>query len=102
MASKKPTPTVKTAGKNLAAFRAAHDKSVIVPTKIKKELAKMAAGNWDAWEYEADFLRNAGVAFQDATGFRQQFEEHIVETSGRNSKRAWFATVKAAKAARGV
>lgn len=99
--SSKPAPTVKAAGKTLADFRAAHDKSVIVPTKLKKALEKMAAISWDTWDYEGDFLRNAGIAPQDCTPYRGQFEEHIVETAGKNPKRVWFATPKAAKAARG-
>lgn len=100
MASKS-VPTVKIAGKTLADFRAAHDKSVIIPTKIKKALEKMASIGWDAWDYEADFLRNANVAAQDCTPYRDKFADHIVETSGKNQKRVWFATAKAAKAARG-
>jgi hypothetical protein len=97
----KSLPTVKVAGKTLADFRAAHDKGVIIPARLKKALEKMAAVSWDAWDYEQDYLRAANVAPQDCTPFREQFIEHIVETGGKNPKRVWFATAKAAKAARG-
>lgn len=99
--SSKPVVTVKVAGKTLAHFRAVHDKSVVIPTKLKTALDKMAKAAWDTWEYEGEFLRAAGVAPQDATPHRSQFEDHIVETIGKNSKRVWFATAKAAKEARG-
>lgn len=99
--SKPAAATVKVVGKTLADFRAAHDKSVIVPSKLKKALERMATAGWDTWDYEADFLRNAGVASQDCTPYRSQFEGHLVETAGKNPKRVWFATEKAAKAARG-
>jgi hypothetical protein len=88
--------------KTLAEFRAAHDKSVIIPTRIRAQLAKMAAIHPEEWDYEADFLRNAGVANQDIKNYRDLFAKFIVEPIGKNAKRVWFATEKAAATARGV
>lgn len=95
-----PTAKKKSA-KTLADFRAAHDKNVIIPNKINAALAAMAAEGSESWEYEVDFLRRASVSTTDLAAFRQQFERHIVETTGKSVKRVWFATEKAAKAARG-
>lgn len=84
------------AKKSLADFRAVHDKSVIVPGKIKAALDAMAKDGPDNWEYEADFLRRAGVANSDVGGYREQFKDHVVQVGGKQPKRVWVATVKAA------
>lgn len=97
MAKSNPTGPVKT----LADFRAAHDPNVIVPTKIKKALEEMAAEGTETWEYEADLMRRASISTTDLARFRPQFEEHVVETGGRNPKKVWFASVKVAEKARG-
>lgn len=75
--------------KNLNDFRLLHDKSLIVPAKIKAQLARMGK---DAWEYEADFLRAAGVRPADLTPFREQFEDFTVMTPGKNPKRVWVGS----------
>ena len=87
--------------KTLADFRAAHDLSVIVPTKLKQTLAEMLAEHAENWLYEVDFLKRAGVSNAYISGFRDQFAAHIVETRGHNSKRIWFASPKVAAKARG-
>lgn len=89
-----------TRGKTLADFRAAHDKNVIVPAKIRKVLADMEAEHPENWCYEGDLIKAAGVSQTDMATFRDQFAEHIVETSGRTPKRVWFASAKAAAKAR--
>ncbi len=95
------TAPKKKAVKTLADFRAAHDKNVIIPNKIRAALAAMAIEGPESWEYEVDFLRRAGVSTTDLGAFRDQFEEYIVEAKAKTVKRVWFATEKAAKAARG-
>lgn len=98
----KPASNVKPlAGKTLADFRAAHDPNVIVPAKITKALADMEAESQENWEYENDFMRRAGLSTTNLAMFRPQFEAHVVETTGRNPKRVWFASVKVAEQARG-
>ena len=92
---------MKKAPKTLADFRSAHDRNVIVPAKIKAALAKMAEEGAENWEYEKELIALAGISVTDLGQFRDQFEAHIVSTTGKNPKKVWFATVKAAKAARG-
>lgn len=77
------------AGKSLEAFRAAHDKNYIVPTKIKVALAKLGA---EGWEYEVDFMKLAQLSTTDLANFREQFTDHVVEVGGRNAKRVWVGT----------
>lgn len=89
-------------GKTLDDFRAAHDKNVIVPAKIKKALADMEKeGGAENWDYEVQFIKRAGICVTDLAMFREQFADHIVETSGRNPKRVWIANSKAAQKFRG-
>jgi hypothetical protein len=97
-------PKVKAAPRTLSDFRAAHDPNVIVPNKIRAALAAMEREGPEQWVYEAEFVRAASLGQAQLATFRDQFAAHIVETpgiSGRSAKRIWFATAKAARAARG-
>lgn len=90
--------------KTIADFRALHDPSVVVPTKIKKAIESLAAEGAEQWEYEAEFLERAKVTPVQLNSYREQFASHYVEAQepGRRTPvRAWFGTTKAAKAARG-
>lgn len=87
-------------GKTLDDFRAAHDKRVIVPAKIRKALAEMEEEHPENWEYELDFMRRAGVSQTDMGAFRSLFEIHVVEVGGKNPKKVWFASAKVAEKAR--
>ncbi len=82
-----PAPAVaaKPAGRSLVDFRAEHDKSYIVPKKIREALDKL--GN--TWQYELEFLRFAGVSTNDLAAFREQFLDHIVSIGGRTPRRIW-------------
>jgi hypothetical protein len=87
--------------KDLSAFRAAHDRSVIVPQKINAALADLAAKEGpEGWEYEGEFMKRANISQTDIGAFRDQFEKHIVETKGQRAKRVWFANPIHAAAAR--
>lgn len=88
--------------KTLSDFKAVHDLNVVVPAKITAALTAMEKEHPESWEYEGDFIRRSGISTTQMGQFRSQFEKYIVETSGRNPKRVWFATEKAAKAARGA
>lgn len=90
-----PTPKPK---KDLTAFRAAHDKNVIVPKKIRGCFEEMKKTG-DAFEYDADFMKRAKISPAEISAFREQFAAHIVQTTGKNPKRAWFHDPKTAKAA---
>jgi hypothetical protein len=94
----KATP-VKRSVKSFADFRAAHDKSFIVPTKIQKVLADLGE---EGWLYEAELCKEAGVSPTDVGRYREQFEDHVVTTGGRTQKRVWFGSKKVAAKAREV
>jgi hypothetical protein len=79
-------------GKSLADFRAAHDKSFIVPKKITEALAVLA----DCWEYEAAFIKIAGISQSDCSAYREKFEDFIVVVGGKTQKRVWCGTKKLA------
>lgn len=96
--SKLSKSTVKT----LDDFRAAHDKNVIVPTKIKAALEAMLKEGPENWHYEADFIRLAQISQTDMGMFRDHFSEHVVETSGKSAKRVWFADPKVAQRVRNI
>lgn len=96
--------TKKPATRTLADFRAAHDPDVMIPAKIRAALAALEKDGPEEWRYEAEFLSLAKVGQAQMSAYRDQFAAHIVETPsthGRSAKRVWFATVKAARAARG-
>jgi hypothetical protein len=98
MMLKKPA---KAAKKNLDSFRSIHDRSVTVPNKIKAGLAALRkADGAEGWEYEADFVKRAGLSQTDLGAYRGQFEAHIVETKGKSAKRVWFADPGTAATAR--
>lgn len=87
--------------KDLSAFRAAHDRSVIVPNKIRAALAELEKTEGsEGWEYEAEFIRRAKLSQSDIGAYRDGFLAYVVETPGNKGKRVWFATAKAAKTAR--
>ena len=77
-------------GRPLSEFRAAHDKNFIVPAKIKDALKALG----DGWEYEAQFIRLAGISQTDMGNFREQFSDHIVLVD--RTKRVWAGTKSAA------
>ena len=87
--------------KDLSAFRAQFDRNVTVPNRIREALAELHKAEGDeGWEYESDLMRRRKISQTDISQFRDEFAAHVVETGGNKSRRVWFATVKAAKAAR--
>lgn len=78
--------------RTLAEFRATYDKDTIVPAKIRAALSQLRAG----WEYEADFVRRAGISFSDLGNYRAMFEVNCVNIR-RDGKRAWTGNVKLAQ-----
>lgn len=82
MSSKEAKPS----GKTLADFRAAHDKSYIIPQRIKEGLKKLG----DGWEYEAAFMKIAGLSTTDLANYREGFTDHIVLVE--RTKRVWCGT----------
>lgn len=84
----------------LAAFRAEHDRSVIVPTRIRAAFKRMLEEHPEKWLYEEPFRREAKLANTDMAAARVAFAEHIVVTPGGDGKRVWFADAKVAAKAR--
>lgn len=73
--------------KTLQDFRAVHDKSFVIPAKIKEGLAKL--GN-EGWEEEPNFVKLCGVSVADFSRFREQFADFYVVVGGlRSGKRVW-------------
>ena len=85
--STKKSVAKKVAGKTLADFRAIHDKSTVVPGKIKEGLVKLGK---DGWDYEPEFVKLCGVSVTDFSRFREDFEDYYVIVGGtRTGKRVW-------------
>jgi hypothetical protein len=82
----------KTAGKSLAAFRAAYDKATIVPAKVKIGLGLLGS---QGWEYEVAFAKMCGVSLSDLGIFRDHFADYIVIL--RDHRRAWAGSKKTAQ-----
>lgn len=88
-------------------FRNSHDKSVVIPNKIRAALAEMAKIGPQHHEYEVDFLKLAGLSTTDLGKYRDQFKDHIVvvnHANGKalpNAKNVWFADKKVAAKVRG-
>lgn len=84
-------------------FRAQYDKNIIVPTKIRDALAKLAKRRADgtAWEAELQFLKTAGLSTTDLAAFREAFAQYYVNVgTERAPKRVWFGSRAAADKAR--
>lgn len=105
-----PAPAAK---RSLSTFAAAHNPAIIIPNKIRAALEKMRKDDGDesyAYEFSdstggTPFAKLAGVSIVHLNAYREQFEEHLVEAkqdtgSRRGPRWVWFATAKAAKAAR--
>lgn len=93
--SKRKTPNT------LSSFKSAHDKNVIIPSKIRAAFATMLKESPEAWRYEGEMITLAGISTTEMGAFRSQFEDHIVDTKGGVKKRVWFADSKVAAKARG-
>lgn len=80
--------------KTLDSFRAAHDPNVIIPAKIRAALAALEkAEGPEAWEYDAEFLKRAGVNYNQMGAYRDEFAAHIVtvKSGDRKPRPVWFS-----------
>ena len=80
-------------GKDLAAFRAVHDKSFIVPRAIESGLVQLGS----SWEYEQEFIKRCRLSLADFGRFRDQFAEYYVEIGGKTIRRVWAGNKAYAK-----
>lgn len=87
----------------LADFKAKFDQDVVVPNKIKAALAALGKEGQEAWEFEMDFVKRAGLSQTQLGTYRGQFEKHVVlvRETGRSERKVWFADAKVASKARG-
>jgi hypothetical protein len=86
--------------RSLDTFRAAYDKGVIVPNKIRAALEKLEKDEGPtAWRHDNEIRELAGISTTELAEFRDRFQDNIVVTAGGKGKNVWFATVKAAKEA---
>jgi hypothetical protein len=89
--------------KTIADLRAIHDKSVVIPNRIKGALAALKASG-DAWTYETDFIRMAKPPLSsiDISRFRDQFSEYWADMPAvdgkKTARKVWFTTPAGKKA----
>ena len=89
MTAQKKAEPKKSTGKDLAAFRAQHDRNFIVPRKIEEAIKKLGP---DCWEYEQPFQKLAEISNTDVGLFREKFMDFIVEVKGSSrssARRIW-------------
>lgn len=77
-----------TSGKSLADFKQTYDKNTIIPRKIKAALKELGS----AWEYEAEFIKRAGINYTDMNTFRDMFDDHLIFIK-RENKKIWCGTL---------
>ena len=91
---------VKNKARTVADFRAAHDKDIIVPTKIRGGLAKLLEVGPEHFEYDDGFRALCGLQGAELAAYRNSFADHWFLTpgagSGKQSKRVWFGNAKVA------
>jgi hypothetical protein len=93
-----------TKAKTLEDFRAAHDRNVIVPNKIREALAQLLKIGPEHYEYENEFIKLAGISQTDMGMFRDQFADYFLETTrtnGGRQRRVWFGDKKVVAKVRG-
>ena len=91
-----PKPQARTA----AQFRALHDKTVIVPNKIRAALKKLIDVGPEHFAYDEEFRQLCGLQAAELAAYRDQFKRHWFMTAGltksSNQKRVWFGDAKVA------
>ncbi|MGO8847258.1 MAG: hypothetical protein ACLQFI_18370 [Methylocella sp.] len=87
--------------KTLTDLRAIHDRSVVVPNRIRACIAALVASG-NEWAYEGDFMSlvKPPISGTDISKYREQFTDFWADMPAMNGKshvrRAWFATKKLA------
>lgn len=89
--TKPEVDNTKNIGRSLSEFRKTYDKNLIIPGKIKEALSKIK----NAWLYENEFVKLAGISFTDLGNFRDMFADHVVSLN-RSSKRVWAGSISLA------
>lgn len=87
----------KSKGKTLDDLRATHDRTVVVPNRIRLAITALKDSG-DQWAYESDFMQlvKPPIGTTDIARYREQFTDFWAELPGTNGKssirRAWFPT----------
>jgi hypothetical protein len=95
--------TLKTAASTVDSFRNLHDRSVIVPRKIKTALEAMLKEHRESWKYEGDFIKFASISATEWPQYREKFKAHVIETppaNGKGVRNVVFADAKVAASVR--
>jgi hypothetical protein len=89
-----------TKARTAADFKALHDRSVIVPNKIRETLAALVKVGPEHFEYDEAFRGMCGLQAAELAEYRDQFKKHWFITPGRSSnkggKRVWFGNAAVA------
>ena|SRR5271165_1197274 len=90
--------------RTVADFKAAHDRDVIIPNKIRAGLAKLLEIGKAHYEYDEPFRSLCGIAGKDLATYRDRFKHNWFMTEGtngaKNAKRVWFGNAKVAASLR--
>ena len=81
-----------TKARTVEEFRAAHDKSFIVPRKIKQALATLEKEGPESWRYEAEMIKLCALSQVDFAPYRDEFADFWFMVGGKNPKRIWCCT----------
>lgn len=88
--------TKKTSAITLDALRAKTDPRVVTRNKVLKQLDVLRARK-AAYQFEQDFVKEAGIAQTHLRLIRAEFGKHVVtvnEVGRKTARNAWFPNVK--------
>ena len=83
----------------LEEFRAAHDKSFIVPKRIQEALDSLGP---DKCMYESDFIRKVNVSTNELAQYRDMFAAFWLPTTRDGRRRVWAGSKEFAEELRGL
>jgi hypothetical protein len=95
MSAKKPAPPVT----NLASLRAKHDPVTVTKAKAEAQFAKLRAKGPEAWQYQVDFMREAGIGQTHINLVVPLYKAHtaeVTEIGKKTSRIVWFHNPKVA------
>ena len=91
---------MKIKARTVADYRAAHDKDVIIPNKIRAGLARLLAIGPEHYADNEEFRALCGVQAAELATYRNQFARNWFIVAGTNRsktpKRIWFGNPKVA------
>lgn len=83
-------------GRTLHDFQKTYDKDMNTKGKIAQALEELGA----TWVYEYEFIRHAGVSYNQLASYRKEFDQHVVDV--RDKRRVWTGCPKLANTLRGI